>query len=306
MRWKRGSRLKLVDDAGAPPRTREIFDEVRHELGLPTVPLLYQSYAVYPEFLELHWQALRPAVQTRQFFSLGARLAAEAYTRAHNYFDVAGLPWHEDTGAAAESLSLSQVLDYYQYLDPLLLLVAVTQLQALEGPVGQEQSAAEPAQHPNFVMAPRLVSDAAATPALHRIWEERRRLLDLAFISDEHRALAEWPHFYQDYWLSLKQLLRSPLYSDCQGRIVESAWGLVRELPVRVETGVQQLVDSGLDTEEISSIARINEAFMQALGGLLLDVTFARIACEKGPSYLGRQETAERPAKKAGTSPQAA
>lgn len=305
MRWKRGSRLKLVTEPEAPPRTREILDEVRHTLGLPTIPLVYQAYAVYPAFLELHWQTMRPALESRQFFSLGARLAAEAYTRAHNYFDVSGLTWREAVSGATDALSLSQVLDYYQYLDPLLLLIVATQLQALEGAVGQEQSAAEPAQHPNFLIAPRLVSDAEASPEQHRIWGERRRMLDLAFISDEHRALAYWPVFYQDYWLSLKQLLRSPLYSDCQGRIVESAWGLARELPVRVETSIQQLLDSGLDAEQISSLARINEAFMQALSGLLLDVTFARIAYERGSPHQGpRNNESER--KEAGTSPQAA
>jgi len=82
MRWKRGNRLRLVSEDEAPSRTRKIFDEVRRDLGLPVVPVLYQAYAVFPEFLELHWEAFRPVVQSRQFFQLGARLAAETYTRA--------------------------------------------------------------------------------------------------------------------------------------------------------------------------------------------------------------------------------
>ena len=52
---------------------------------LPVLRFLYQAYAAYPEFLEIHWQAFRPAVQSRQFFLCGARLAAESYTRVHNY-----------------------------------------------------------------------------------------------------------------------------------------------------------------------------------------------------------------------------
>ena len=111
---------------------------------------------------------------------------------------------------------------------------------------------------------------------------ERRRILELAFISDEHRALACWPELYSEYWLSLKSLLRSPLYADCQYRIGQSAWTMAREFPVPVETGISQLMDAGMQAEEISSLARMNEAFLQAMTGLVLDITFARIGCDGG------------------------
>ncbi len=77
MRWKKGSRLKLVSEADATPPVRATFDEVRHALGVPAVPILYQAYAAVPKFLELHWEALRPAIKTRQFFRMGERLASK-------------------------------------------------------------------------------------------------------------------------------------------------------------------------------------------------------------------------------------
>ncbi len=285
MRWRRGNRLKLVGEAEAPPRTREIFDEVRHSLGLPVVPLLYQAYAAYPEFLQIHWQAFRPAAQSRQFFLLGARLAAECYTRIHNYFNVESLASREDGTAG---ISLPQVLDYYQYLDPLLLLIASAQMQAFDGPAGAEHIISQTAQHPNFPVSPRLLADDAAPPTVHRIWSERRRLLELAFISDEHRAMACWPDFYQEYGRVLQELLQSPLFTDCQYRIGESAFGLAGELPIRLETTVPQLLDAGLSEEQAASVVHINEALGQALSGLVLDITFARVACEGGTHREGR------------------
>jgi len=45
MRWKRGNRLRLIREDAAPPRTREIFDDVRQRLGLPAVPAVYRAYA---------------------------------------------------------------------------------------------------------------------------------------------------------------------------------------------------------------------------------------------------------------------
>jgi hypothetical protein len=281
MRWKRGNRLRLVCEDEVSPGTREILSEVRESLGLPVVPSLYRAYAAVPGFLEVHWEAFRPVVESRQFFLLGARLAAESYTRAHNYFEVWGVPAEAGTESAA-ALPISQVLDYYQYLDPLLLLITAAQMQAFEGQVGQSEQNPEAAQHPEFPVAPRLLSDAEATPTVQRIWGERRRILELAFISDEHRALATWPDFYQGYWGALKELLRSPVYADCQYRIGESAMRMAREMPRGVETSIPQLLDAGLDEEEVSSLSRMNEAFMQALTGLVLDVSFARIGYDGG------------------------
>ncbi len=282
MRWKRGDRLRLVKESEAPVRTREIFVEVQRSLGLGAVPVLYQAYAIFPEFLEVHWEVFRPVVETRQFFLLGARLAAESYTRTHNYLEVPNLAEREAGPTAAGGLALSQVLDYYQYLDPLLLVLAAAQLQAFEGPIGQSRESADPAQHPSFPVAPHMLNDEEATPAVQHIWEQRRHLLELAFIADEHRALACWPDFYQRYWPALKEQLQSPLYADCQGRISESALKLARELPGCVETTIPRLMEAGLDGERLSSLARMSEALVPAMAELLLDITFARIGCEGG------------------------
>lgn len=298
-----------MTESEAPGRIRQIFDEVRNSLGLPVVPTLYQAYAAFPEFLELHWQAFRPALETRHFFLLGARLAAESYTRAHNYFEVRGLASRDLLAEGSAPLPLGQVLDYYQYLDPLLLLIAAAQMQAFEGPIGQRQDIPQRANHPCFPVAPRLLSDTEATPAVHRIWNDRRSMLELAFISDEHRALACWPRFYGEYWLALKDLLRSPLYADSQLRVAESAWNLTRELPAKVDIGIPFLLDAGLDDEQVSSLVRINEAFLQALSGLLLDITFARIAYEGGTRRESHPENplpVEKPPQKAGSPTRAA
>lgn len=286
MTWKRGNRLKLVSEVEAPARTVEIFSEICHALGVPKVPLLYRAYAAVPRFLDLHWQVFRPALESRQFFVLGARLAAESYTRAHNYFLVPRLPGrrptHSRPSESPAKLPLSQVLDYYQYLDPLMLMVAAAQMQAFEGTIGLEDGLLEPGVHPKFPMAPRLVNDEQAPSTVLRIWDERRRTFDVVFVSDEHRALAAWPGFYQEYWRALKELLRSPLYTDCQFRIGESAGSLARELPVQLETSVLQLFEAGINADEVSSLSRLHESLVKALSGLVLDVTFARIACEGG------------------------
>ena len=290
MRWKPGNRLKLVGEADVSTRTRTLLREVRESLGVPVVPKLYQAFAAYPEFLEIHWKAFRPAVQSRQFFVSGARLAAESYTRAHNYFDIPALRHCEGVSPLAARLSISQELDYYQYLNPLLLLIAAAQMQAFEGPIGNARGKAEPAVHPDFLVSPSLLDEAQASPAVQRSWQDRRRLLELAFISDEHRALACYSDFYLHYWGALKGVLRSPVYADCQYRLADSALNMTAELPIRIETGIAELLESGLSEDDVASVTRINELFVQALTGLVLDITFARIGFEKGTNAEPRAQ----------------
>ncbi len=287
MRGKRGSRLKLIGDAEASAGVRAIFDEVRRNLGVPAVPVLYQAYAAVPRFLELHWEAFRPALQTRQFFCMGTRLAAEAYTRAQSYLEVPDVRG-DGKGSLDESITqadkdgFARALNYYQYLDPLLLLITVSQMQAFDGPVGSDGKNDGPGDPRVFAAAPEPVSLEGAAATLHRIWDERRRALDLAFVPEEHRVFARWPAIYQRCWTALKGLITSPLYADCQYRIGESAWGMVRELPLQIETEIPRLLESGMNNEQVSAITRINELMIRTLTAQFLDVTLVRLACEGG------------------------
>jgi hypothetical protein len=246
--------------------------------------MLYPAYAVVPRFLDLHWQAFGPLLHTRQFFRMGERLGAEAYTRAQSYFDIPDLRSIRlhDHAAHDGNCGLAGTLEYYQYLDPLLLLITVAQMQAFDGNVGCPQGETEPANPKGFVNIPALAPIEGAGLPLSRIWEERRRALGLAFVPEEHRAMAMWPEFYQRYWTALKDLMASPLYADCQFRIGESAWELAAELPVQIETEIPRLLEAGITDDEIRLLARINESLIGSLTGLLLDVTFLRIACEGG------------------------
>jgi len=307
MKWKRGSRLKLVSEAEASPPICAIFDEVRHSLGVPTVPILYQAYAVVPKFLELHWEALRPALSTRMFFHMGERLAAEAYTRAQSYFaipDLQSLRESDRTNEAGDSSisGLVGALTYYQYLDPLLVLITAAQMQAFDGVVGSLDPRVESGSPNAIVRAPELAAEEMAGAALQSIWEERRRTFDLAFVPDEHRAAAMWPRTYQQCWTAVKELIASPLYADCQYRIGESAWRLVWDLPVAIETDISRLLEAGVSGEEISVLAGVNESLYGAFTGMLLDVTFMRIACEGGSHHEGRDyKTASEQEEKAGS-----
>lgn len=283
MRSKRGSRLKLVNEADAPLPLRAIFDDVRHGLGVPSVPLLYRAYAAVPGFLQLHWKTLKPMLETGQFFALGARLCAETYTRAQSYLEIPDLRAEFEASERTETDRVSDVLDYYQYLDPLLILITAAQMQAFGGPVGHDLSRdiGTGSRH-KFTRSPQLAETWCDVSGLERPWDEHWRSLTAGFIPEEHRALAKWPQLYQRCRFDLQQLAALPLYADCQFRLAESAFGLVRELPVQVEMGISVLLEAGITDEQISLATKINETLLSAFTSLLLDVMFTRIACEGG------------------------
>jgi hypothetical protein len=227
---------------------------------------------------------------------MGERLAAEAYTRAQSYFaipDVSGQGRSGNERHAADIDGLVCALEYYQYLDPLLILITVAQMQALDGVVGLADRQAERGSPKLKTSAPELAGAEKPPLALQRIWEGRKRALDLAFVPDEHRAAAMWPSIYQSCWIAIRDLVASPLYADCQYRIGESAWGLVWDLPVEIETDITRLLEAGLTDEEISYSAHVNESLIGAFTGMLLDVTFMRIACEGGSRTAAHEHRPE-------------
>src|SRR5436190_10687637 len=153
---KKQRRIPLVPEAQAEGRVLEIYREIMAALGIPHVNLLFQAYGAYPKFLEMHWQAIKPMLETAEFFTYADRIRAEAYTRAHNYFAVPDFceevqEMQLTTGARQE---LTQIVELFHYNNPLLLLIVAAQMQAFdEGPVTQKQSSG-PAVHPVFEQKP--------------------------------------------------------------------------------------------------------------------------------------------------------
>ena len=160
----RKRRLILVREADASGRTLEIFQEIKAALGVPHVNLIFQAYGAYPNFLDAMWKALRPALETREFFEHADRLRAEAYTRAHNYFVIPDLcssirDIQFSTGAQHE---LTDVVELFHYNNPLLLLITALQLQAFEDGPTLRRSAATGVEHPVISQKPVQIAEESA------------------------------------------------------------------------------------------------------------------------------------------------
>jgi hypothetical protein len=284
MPWKKGNRLKLVPESQARGRTLEIFEELKQALGIPEVTVVFQAYASYPTFLDLHWRALRPVVKTQQFFGLAERLRADSYTRIHSYFDIPDLCARVEEmkfspGARDE---LTGVVDLWHYCEPAFLLIVAAQFQAFESTIGHKAEAIIPASHPVFTQRPIAIDEETAPPATHAIYEDMRRTLHLPAVPVAYRNFARWPDFLQVYWKELKGLLQSPVYEGCHYGARETAFALTREFPEPVDLTVTQLSEAGLTDDDIASVVRITELFVNGLSALVLNISYAKISLEGG------------------------
>ncbi len=261
-----------------------IFDDIKKQLTIPFVSKFFQVFAAYPGFLPIQWRALRSLTETREFFQCAERLRADAYTRAHNYFDIADLSVRlkelEFSQGACQELADS--LDLFVYLDPLLLLLSQVQQQAFDGGTGSGKA---PVGSPNQVepkTRPVLIDVQNAPPDVRHVLEQAKLSSGLPVFGDDLRALARWPDFLLESWRLIEPLLASPLYQQCQRGIQDTAWNIGRELPGSVELTVDQLTEAGMDEDDIGSVVRLTQAFTRGFSAALLDTSIIKIAFEGG------------------------
>ncbi len=294
MPWRKGNKLKVVRESQAEGRIAEIYQEIKQALGVPHLNVVFQAYAVYPEFLGRFWEAAQPIVQSREFFELAERIGAEAYTCMHNYFAIPNLC--EDVAKRGLSpdarRELTATVELFHYNNPPLLLLASAQLQAFEARVDGNGHSSQPVEHPVFSEKPALVEEEEAAPPIRRIYDDIRRTFGLPMLNTDYRAFARWPDFLEIYWPALKSIVQSPVYDECQQGIRESAWNLARELPAPLDLSASKLIDEGMSDGQVSDVFRITEMFVRALSGLVLNVAVAKIGLEGGSRRVRPEQAA--------------
>jgi hypothetical protein len=202
----------------------------------------------------------------------------------HNYFEIPDLcarmtSMNFSEGARQE---LTYVIDLIQYNDPILLLMVVAQMQALEGPVGSPDTSRTAATPAKFDLRPVLVDEEAAPSNIKKIFEDMKHTFNMPVVITDYRALARWPDFLQAFWGALKPVSESPLYHQCLNGVRESSWNIARELPGPFELTVSTLEDAGVEEDDISSIVRLTDIFSRSLTSTVLNMAMAKIGLEGG------------------------
>jgi hypothetical protein len=283
MAWKR-QKLRLVPESEADPEVLEIYGEIRQALGLPYVNPMFQALAVYPKYFRVFWNALHPDLETREFFSLAKRLAAEAYTRVHNYFNVPDLSrkvQEMDFSPGAQE-ELRDAMDLYLYNNSVLLLIAGAQMQGFENPSASPRPASVPAEHPSHPERPVLVDERNAPPETRRIYEDIKKTLGTPILNTSYINFGRWPDFLREYWAALKPVMLTPIYEQNRIAIRNSGLSLATELPRPLPLSPTQLDDAGVSQGDLDAVIHITNFFLEQTSKQLLNISFAKIGLEGG------------------------
>jgi hypothetical protein len=283
MAWKR-QKLRLVPEAEAQGEVLEIYSEIKQALGLPYINPMFQALGAYPKFFRIFWDALRGDVETGEFFSLARRIAAESYTRVHNYLNVPDLSRRVNElgfspGAQEE---LRDVIDLYLYNNSVLLLIAAAEMQGFENPSAVSRPASAPAEHPTHPERPILVDEQNAPPETRRIYDDIKKTMGSPFLNTSYINFGRFPDFLREYWSALKPVMLSPIYEQNRMAVHNSALGLAGELPSPLQLSPTQLEEAGVATNDLSDIIQIAEFFLTQLSKQLLNIAFAKISLEGG------------------------
>ena len=283
MPWRKGGHFRALEEQEARGRTREIYDDIKQQLGVPLVSPVFQAYAAFPTFLELFWEQMRPAVQAAQFYSLGDRLRADGYTRMHNYFQIP--TFAEAFAGETGRQDLDQVqnlVKLFHYMDPLLLLMLMALTQAFAKAVGHVHAKSGPIEHPVLYDVPHIVSEQTAPPQVKAIYADIKHTFGTQILSSAYQAMGSFPVFLESYWKALKPIAESALYSETHAGIRQTAWSLAREFPAQIELPLDDLAPEN----EVAGVARITEMFIESLSRTVLNVALAKIGLEHGTSRV--------------------
>jgi hypothetical protein len=277
-------KVNLAPEKQAEGQTREIFQQIKHALGVPYVATFFRALASFPQFLELFWNAAKPVVSTQEFFSFSERLGAEAYTRVHNYLSAPQLQ-NGSTEAHFEigndnGTGLPQVIELYQHSSPMLLLICAALVQEFENPGREAQPGTPISSQQKFSEIALITEEDAAPAASRKIFEDIKRTLNIPFLSSCYLNLGQSPEFLKRSWESLKPVLRTPAYEQHRLAILESALSLAAELPEPLQLSVSQMEEAGVLFDDIHRIAQVAELFLDVLSRQVLNMAFAKICLE--------------------------
>ncbi len=70
------SSIKLIDEAEATGKVKELYEEIMKDLGIDFVPNMYKAMAHKPEFLETQWRKTRAVMKPEKLDAITKEIIA--------------------------------------------------------------------------------------------------------------------------------------------------------------------------------------------------------------------------------------
>lgn len=280
-------RLVVVQEEEASPAVRDCFDDITAVLGFPVVNVIFRAFAKYPRFLGLGWDFLKPNALTQDFFDkteVIRRQARRLVTETLGVTDYRAVL--RMRGSSDDAFKqLRDVLDFFLYCDPFLLLIA----SALQSSLAGRPLAGKPWAHllphhtnPTRFQEIQLVEPERAPAAAQQIYRELRAVHALPFVPSDYRALGRWPDFLALAWKDWEQKVRTAGYEAGVRRLNELSMALAVDLPFAFALSPQTLKTAGFTPPQVSDILATVDLFQGLLPGLIINIAAFKVGLEGG------------------------
>lgn len=283
MPWNR-NKLNMVSETDAKGETARIFADLKETLGIPHVSMVFRVLASLPRFFPLFWKAARPMLQTGEFFSSAEQIRADAHHRMQTRFTVPNLrgklmEMGFSTGAQEE---VKDVVELYEYVNPVLLLNLAALMEGMEHPAGPPRHGNLPAQHPSHPGRPILVDERVAPEPTRKLYDDIKQTMGTPYLNTSYITFGRWPDFLREYWNSLKPIIGSANYEEQRVALRDFALSAARDLPEAIHLSPVDLRRAGISEDEQNMALQATHFFLNLLSKQVLNIAFARVGLEGG------------------------
>ena len=283
MPWNR-NKLRMVSESEAKGETAQIFAELKETLGIPHVSMAFRILASYPRFFSLFWKCARPMLETGEFFSAADEIRTQGYNQVKSGFPVpdlhAKLTELEFTERAQEEVQ--DVVDLYEYVNPVLLLVMAALADGFEHPEGEVKHGNLPAHHPSHPARPILVDERLAPDPTRKLYDDIKQTMGTPYLNTSYITFGRWPDFLREYWSSLKPMIGSPAYEQHRATLRKFALSAANDLPETIHLSQKTLDKAGVGHEERAMVLQTIHFFLDLLSKQVLNIAFAKVSLEGG------------------------
>jgi Halocarboxylic acid dehydrogenase DehI len=285
MPWNR-NKLNLVSESEAKGETARIFVDLKDTLGIPHVSMVFRVLASLPRFFPLFWKSAKPMLQTGEFFTAAEQIRVDAHNRMQTRFSV------PDLRAKLTELDFTQraqdevkdVVELYEYVNPVLLLNMAALMEGLEQPGVAPRHGTLPAHHPSHPGRPILVDERLAPEPTRKLYDDIKQTMGTPYLNTSYITFGRWPDFLREYWSSLKPTIGTPKYEEQRKALREFALSAARDLPEAIQLSRATLDNAGVSDDERVMAQQAIHFFLDLLSKQVLNIAFARVGLEGGAS----------------------
>jgi hypothetical protein len=269
-----------ITEAEATADVKALYEDIQSTLRVSLVPWPFRVLAANPKYFRAVWDALKPTI-TKQF-----ELAADAI-RSHAASQTLQTLVGRDHRAKLRAAGygggrVQQVQEHvlvFHYANPKLLLIVAVLKEVLEGrPVPVKSVVVTPTGRGIPPGMPKVKRIDQPTGKIAEIFSRIEKTFDLPKVSDEFRALAQWPEYLELAWGELQTIVQSDSYARVIEEIKRIAQQKTQEFPRRVDLGREELRAMGFSDTELREIQSLIDTLYRAYPRLVVSVVFLTLA----------------------------